>query len=644
MTPATDDSTQSEKAVLVAFVETQAAGDEGVPTGLPQWQSNGRQGMSLQLSSRIPLGVVHLISDIERTLSRVLPLNLIPYAYVPLQQMPADRTILRTIGATMSRSQLGDLKATIASVNKSSSLSEQPQRSSEKRLQQLWSKFLGLDTNTIGVTDNFFTLGGDSIMAMKLVAAVRLDGSILTVAEVFRNPRLVDMASLLDTTISQEVSDKVHLPFSALDIPDVAPFLAKSVKPRLGDSNWKILDVLPTTHIQVLAVEATVSSPRFSVQYVLLDLDGIIDEARLLRSCQETFASHDILRTVFIRHGEEILQVVLENVDVPVATFQADCDLQAFSKQLCVDDCNAEIAMGSLFAKFLFVKGQHGRNSLIMRLSHAQYDGVSLPRFLLDIRDRYEGRSIPESPPFSRYIHEMIHTASDRRLFWRDLLQGSSITILPSLISGEASTSAISISRNVDVSARPKEFTLASLLPAAWSVVLARVSNSRDVTFGQVVSGRCVDIPKVDSIMGPCYQYVPFRVRFQKQWSAVDLLRYVQEQYISKGPHEATNIDEIVRHCVDWPEGTDYDSIVQHQEVDDVDVLDFDGTECRIDALKPHEEPSHRWRIQSYAQNGKYRIEIVCPESWKVTADDLIGQLESAVSRLVEQPNEILFE
>ncbi|CAM5318471.1 Carrier domain-containing protein OS=Streptomyces antimycoticus OX=68175 GN=SSPO_021980 PE=4 SV=1 [Streptomyces antimycoticus] len=52
---------------------------------------------------------------------------------------------------------------------------------------------------TIGIDDNFFDLGGDSIISIQLVSRLRAAGVVLTARDVFRHKTAADMAAVADT-------------------------------------------------------------------------------------------------------------------------------------------------------------------------------------------------------------------------------------------------------------------------------------------------------------------------------------------------------------------------------------------------------------------------------------------------------------
>ena len=64
--------------------------------------------------------------------------------------------------------------------------------STEKTLAVIWKKVLGL--KNIGSDDNFFSLGGDSILAMQVVSQARQSNIPLRIRQIFANPILKDLA------------------------------------------------------------------------------------------------------------------------------------------------------------------------------------------------------------------------------------------------------------------------------------------------------------------------------------------------------------------------------------------------------------------------------------------------------------------
>ncbi len=138
--------------------------------------------------------VITLSTATEDALAERLPSYMMPTVLFAIDSMPVnssgktDRKKLREIGSSFSAQQLADMRADATTPKKA------PTTLIQRALQQLWARILSLDPASIGLDDSFFRLGGDSILAMKLVALARQDGYSLSVADIFRGPKLSEMA------------------------------------------------------------------------------------------------------------------------------------------------------------------------------------------------------------------------------------------------------------------------------------------------------------------------------------------------------------------------------------------------------------------------------------------------------------------
>jgi len=70
-----------------------------------------------------------------------------------------------------------------------------PRSDLERRLAGLWQDLLGIDQ--IGIHDDFFELGGDSLRGVQLAALARQAGLSLTAAELFERPTVAALAASL---------------------------------------------------------------------------------------------------------------------------------------------------------------------------------------------------------------------------------------------------------------------------------------------------------------------------------------------------------------------------------------------------------------------------------------------------------------
>ncbi|KAJ8118069.1 hypothetical protein ONZ43_g4069 [Nemania bipapillata] len=515
----------------------------------------------------------------------------------------------------------------------------------QKVLRQIWSRILSIDEEEIGLNDSFFQLGGDSIGSMKLVSELRAKGMELTVPEVFRHRTLYEMARVLKerNVTPSEVSPLNSTPFSLLGLDDVKAFVADTIMPMLFRNDLTVLDVLPTRPLQEVAVKGTTQLPRYSSRYELFHLTGCVDKPKLFQSCQELIARNEILRTVFVRAAGKCYGVVLEALPVEIDEYDIEGDLDSFTHKLCDMDIQARMPLGSSFVKFFFVQGEDGRSCLIIRISHAQYDEICLVGLLRQLAALYNEQPTPKSAPFSSFVYHTVQKGIPLSIpYWRELLQGSELTVLrPNL--PLTSKMPAAITRTIDIAARLKDITIATFPTAAWALCLARRLALRDVVFGEVVSGRNIDLPNADAVMGPTWQYVPVRVKFEDGWTSLDLLEHVQYQHIASAQHECMGLTEIVRECTSWPDTVDWFDSVVHQDVYHVEELKMGPADCRLETVYPHFEPLREWKMQAFVKGDSMTLEIVTFKDWIGVAEELLDELESIMTALVKRPSELLF-
>lgn len=514
----------------------------------------------------------------------------------------------------------------------------------EHKLKGFWSRVLDINEAEIGVDDSFFDLGGDSIGAMKLVSEARMEGFRLTVAQIFKHKTLKKMADVLQRSLPlKTIPNTSNAPFSTLDVQDMETFLSKKIQPALRDPAWKIKDVLPARPLQAIAIKGTVQLPRFSARYELFYFDTHVDEHRLFESCQELVARNEILRTVFCEIDGRYYGVILQKILAPLETYDIERDLEAFSHKLCNLDVETRMPFGSSFVKFLFVRCTGGRSCLILRISHAQYDEICLPILLRQLSALYEGKIVPRALPFSSYVKHVVKENIPQSIqYWKDLLEGSSMTVLRPETPLNSRVPA-AVMRTFDISNRPKDITVATIPTAAWALCLAQRLGLRDVTFGEVVSGRNIDYPDSDIVMGPCWQYIPVRVRFEAGWTALDLLESVQRQHITSTRFEGIGLSELIENCTDWPRTVDWFDSVVHQDVAHVESLEFLSATSQMETVYPHAEPLREWKIQAFLKGNELSIEVVTFESWLECASSLLDGIEGAMMQLLKKPQSPLF-
>jgi amino acid adenylation domain-containing protein len=141
------------------------------------------------------------VSELRSHLKERLPDYMIPSAFVYLEALPL------TAHGKLDR---GALPAPEAERPALAEAFLAPQTPTEKSLASLWTKLLGI--NRVGINDNYFELGGDSLLATQLVSQVRRVFEVeLPLVELFRHPTLVELAASVEEAViaqMEEISDE----------------------------------------------------------------------------------------------------------------------------------------------------------------------------------------------------------------------------------------------------------------------------------------------------------------------------------------------------------------------------------------------------------------------------------------------------
>ena len=138
-------------------------------------------------------------SDIVRKyrthLATILPSYMMPSVYVdtpPFKRLPNGK---------LDRSQLPKPEWP-----DSTRVAEEPSNPLETSLASIWMDFLGHDK--VGIHDNFFSLGGDSIIALQIVARVKQEGIRLTPRDMFQHPTIAGLSMVAEYQPSDDGSTK----------------------------------------------------------------------------------------------------------------------------------------------------------------------------------------------------------------------------------------------------------------------------------------------------------------------------------------------------------------------------------------------------------------------------------------------------
>lgn len=480
------------------------------------------------------------VDELEAYLMTMLSSYMIPNLYIPIATIPisrtgkTDRRRLRQIGNSFTTEQL-------AAIQPSRKQARKPSKEDEKRLQRLWAEVLGVTVDSIYATDNFLRLGGDSIMAMRLVALARSDGLVLAVSDVFEAPELQHMSKRTGKGSSSvgEVS-----PFSLLN-PRISKEKSVKYATRLCSTPDKqILDIYPCTALQegLLALGAKNHGQYVSRSVLKIQNSVCLDQLR--RAWLSTVQKLQILRTRIIDLPDQgLVQVLLE--DIP---WRFGTDISTYLRE----DEQEPMGLGTQLCRAAIVQ-----DSFILTIHHCTYDGISLKMVLEELESQYLGQDGMEVTPFRNFIQHLQKTdLKDTIEFWKEQLSSTDCRHFPSLPSSTYIPQANDeIDHSISVDWPQTEFTPSTILRSTWAILEAQYVAANNVVFGVTTSGRQANMVGIERCSGPTIATVPIVASIDWEETVERLLGRMQQQSISMIPHEQYGLQNIQRTVEDTESG-----------------------------------------------------------------------------------------
>ncbi|KAG7001438.1 hypothetical protein G7Y79_00031g065530 [Physcia stellaris] len=491
-------------------------------------------------------------------LSRSLPRHMVPTLLIPLQAIPLsvsgkiDRRKLQSAAESFTKEEL------IAySTNKRER--SVPVTENEEKLCLLWAQILNVPAKMIGQKANFIQLGGDSILAMKLVVTAREQGLVLSVADVFQSPDLRDLAMM--ATVAESLQDTVDMkvpPFSLLGGADRARSLFPEVSSQCDIEVDKIEDLYPCTPFQEGVMVLSIRQPgAYVVQNSFeLSTDQSLDLETFCLAWDTVVKSNPILRSRIIQSDRAgLMQVVVKE---PIQWLFHD-DLDDYfqkSKEL-------SMGFGTRLTRYAIVSTTRGRSDkyhFVWCAHHAIYDGWSIGLILKQVDRKYHSlksnntrEAMRDSTPlpldfniFVRALQGVDMRESDA--FWHEqFIEGEAKTFPPSQSKVLSSPTAVLKSTVQYIRKGKPNVTIATIVRAAWAVTISSYAKSNDVVFGATLSGRTGSIAGVERIVGPTATTVPVRIIVNPSISVADFLQSVQKQAMDMTPFEHRGLTNIGR-------------------------------------------------------------------------------------------------
>ena len=464
-----------------------------------------------------------------------------------------------------------------------------PRNPNEEVLAGVWRQVLGLSAGQLGIFDNFFHLGGDSVGAIQIVSHLFSQGYLVEVADIFQCPTIAALAPLVApreaggaNAVSAAANAAVNPSIASSLLPDArrSELLATLQKRFPNGPALEIDTVYPLSPLQY-GMYFHHFGPDPGAYFVQCEfvVDGALDPACFEASVGDLVARHEILRAVFTHRGlEQPLQVILASLPPDYAyrdlSAQAGLEPDAWFGAWLAQDQERGLRLEQECAiRFRLFKFGPQSFRVYIAFHHIILDGWCIGVIWDALRAAYRARLEGEparlgpAPGYGGYLAWLERQDHGAALaYWRGVLDGyatraslaNPAILARSALRPGAEPGFHTFQWNVDtqlvqdVAALCKRYqlTLNTVLKGCWALLLQRHTNTRDVVFGEVNAGRPPHLQDASSILGLFINTVPVRVRTGPQDNLVQLLRKVQEGTLAGQKHQFVSLAEIQAQSV----------------------------------------------------------------------------------------------
>ncbi|MBD2281009.1 non-ribosomal peptide synthetase, partial [Aphanizomenon flos-aquae] len=292
-------------------------------------------------------------NQLREFLKQKLPDYMVPSAFVTLETLPLtpngkiDKKALPTVD---------DIAPSTVYIA--------PTTAIEEIFTKIWQELLLKEK--VSIQDNFFEIGGDSILSIQVVSRAKNVGIQITPKQIFQNQTIAELARVANTTVSVNAQQGI----------------VTGVAPLTPIQQWLFAQNRPEIH--------------HYNQSVLLQIPNDLQSELIAIACKKLLEHHDVLRLRFTSVGSEYQQInqgLDEGVPFTVVDLSSVSKVsqpQALEKIATEYQASLNLSTGPIIQVVMFNLGSDSDARLLIIIHHLAVDGVSWRILLSDLETIYQ--------------------------------------------------------------------------------------------------------------------------------------------------------------------------------------------------------------------------------------------------------------
>jgi len=506
-----------------------------------------------------------LVFQLRHQLEKTFPDYMVPSAWVVLKQLPLTpngKVDRHALPAPDSRpEEVGGYVA--------------PRTELERKLADIWSRVLRVDR--VGVRDNFFELGGHSLLIVQLIERMRQLGLAAELRSIYASPTLEDLAR----SIEGRAGAHFHVPPNLITVdcdviaPEMLPLvdlnaeeIDRIVRTVPGGAH-NVQDIYPLAPLQEGILFHHLFNQSKGDVYarpLLLTLATRDRLEEVISALQKAIDRHDVLRTAIL--WEKLprpVQVVYRRTNLPVETLSLDRDrdpVTQLEERMSPERQRLDLREAPLVRLQIAPDPGNAQWYALLQTHHLVFDNQSLHMMLAEVMSLVEGRTedLPESVPYRNYVAQAVGQLRTEEIeaFFRTKLGDIDESTAPfglMDVHGDGTHIAESrqvleplLARRIRFNARRLGITPATLMHAAWALVVARTSGRDSVVFGTVLLGRMHVAAGAQPTLGMFMNTLPLRLQLADV-TAAELVEQTHQELVELLQYEQAPLAVAQRCC-----------------------------------------------------------------------------------------------
>ncbi len=494
-------------------------------------------GRTRQLVAYIVTSIHLDLTELKLRLSQHLPDYMIPSAIIILKSLPltvngkVDRTALPTPEAYFAEEEMGRCVA--------------PRNEVEESLAEIWVEVLNVEQ--VSIYENFFDLGGDSILSLQIIARARKRGISLTPKQLFEQPTIAELAVL--ATLRKEDSQP---PLKKVD--RAQPLLLSYAQQRL----WFLWQMEP---------EGTAYNISNAVR-----LSGVLHAEKFQQTFDTIVRRHETLRTTFCSVNGQVSQVIHEAtpVEIVMRDFRVDTKAEreirvsAFVEE--EENVPFDLERGPLL-RVVLLRLAETEHVFLITMHHIISDGWSMNIIVDEFVQLYEAHRQDVEPKLSaltiqyadyaQWQREWLESGELQRQldYWKGrlgqdphMLNLPTDRIRPAVQNYQGATSKFEVNNELTsrlkALAKESNVTLFMFMLAAFNVLLYRYTGERDVWVGVPIANR--SRAETEGLIGFFVNALVYRTDLSGSPSFKELLQRVKAVALEAQEHQDLPFERLV--------------------------------------------------------------------------------------------------